>query len=694
MTPPSPSLAANPDGSRWIELRADGTVLVRTGKAELGQGVLTALAQIVAEELDVSLHRIVMQPARTGSSPDEGLTAGSLSVQHSGSALREVSARVRAGMLAAAAAELSCAPDDLVVEDGSICGPDGARTSYWALAECPVEAVPGAVPKLTGEYRLVGRSVPRLDLAGKVMGTRRYVHDLRFPGQLFGRVLRPPSRGARLVAMAGEPVRALPGVVAVVHDGDFAAVVAEREDVAVRALAALQAACRWEERDTLPDEHAITDFLREAPARVETLYDAAPPPEGTTRMSAQFSRPFLAHGSIGPSCAVAVWADGRLRVWSHSQGIYNLRAELARCLGLDPENIEVEHAEGAGCYGHNGADDVAGDAALLAMAVPGRPVQVVWSRQDELGWAPFGPAMAVQVDVDLDAAGAIRHWRQEVWSNGHSGRPSSPGHPPLHGGLAQGLAPVASSDPPLQAGAGGGRNGLPGYDLPGVTVVVNQLTDMPLRTSAMRALGAHLNVYAIESVMDELARLAGRDPIEFRLGLLSDPRARAVLERVAEASDWSREAPGPDTGRGVGYARYKNVGGYCAVVAEVEATTAVRVTRLTIAADVGLVITPDGVRNQLEGGALQSLSWTTKEQVRFDSRSVTSTTWETYPILTFADVPPVHVELMHRPDQPALGAGEASIGPTAAAIGNALRAAIDVAVRTLPLTAEHVIAAL
>jgi nicotinate dehydrogenase subunit B len=695
VTHPTPSLAANPDDGRWLELRADGTVLVRSGKAELGQGVLTALAQIVADELDVGIHRITMQPARTGVSPDEGFTAGSLSVQHSGSALREVSARVRAGMLAVAAAVLGCAPDDLLVDDGTIRAPGGACTSYWALAGATVGGIPVAVPKPADGYRLVGRSVPRLDIAGKVMGTRRYVHDLRFPGQLYGRVLRPPSPGARLVGMAGDQVRGLPGVAAVVRDCDFAAVVAEREDIAVRALRALEAACRWAERDTLPDEDAVTDFLREAPGREVTLYDGAwIPREGATRVSAQFSRPFLAHASIAPSCAVALWADGRLRVWSHTQGVYNLRAELARWLALDPEHVDVEHAEGAGCYGHNGADDVAGDAALLAMAVPGRHVQVVWSRQDELGWAPFGPAMAVQVDVDIDAAGAIRHWRQEVWSNGHSSRPSSPGNPPLLGGLAQGLAPVASSDPPLANGAGAGRNGFPGYDLPSVTVVVNRLTHMPLRTSALRALGAHLNVYAIESMMDELALLAGRDPIEFRLGRLGDPRARAVLERVAEASDWTRETHRPDTGCGVGYARYKNLGGYCAVVAEVEATTSVRVTRLTIAADVGLVINPDGVRNQIEGGALQSLSWTTKERVRFDARSVTSTTWETYPILTFADVPPVHVELMHRPDLPALGAGEASVGPTAAAIGNAVRAAIGVGLRTLPLSPENVIAAL
>jgi CO/xanthine dehydrogenase Mo-binding subunit len=332
---------------------------------------------------------------------------------------------------------------------------------------------------------------------------------------------------------------------------------------------------------------------------------------------------------------------------------------------------------------------VAGDAALLARAVPGRPVQVVWSRQDELGWAPFGPAMVVGVDVELDDAGAIRHWRQDVWSNGHSSRPSSQGSPPLLAALLQGRPVVPSSDPPPDRGGGSDRNALPGYDLPGVTVVSHVLREMPLRTSAMRALGAHLNVYAIESVIDELAEWAGQDPIAFRLGLLSDPRARDVLTRVASASDW-----GAGGDRGVGYARYKNTGGYCAVVAEVSAETSVRVTRLTIAVDVGQIINPDGVRNQIEGGALQSLSWTTKEQVRFDRRDVTSRTWEEYPILKFTEVPTVHIELIDRPDAPSLGAGEASIGPTAAAIGNAVRAALGISVRKLPLTPENVIAAL
>jgi nicotinate dehydrogenase subunit B len=696
MTEPSPSLAANPDTGRWLELRPDGTVLVRSGKVELGQGLLTALAQIVAEELDIAVTRIRMVPAETGSSPDEGYTAGSLSVQHSGSALRVVSARLRATLLAAAAAELGTTTAELLVEDGEIRAPGGAATSYWKLAgSVDPDLVLDASAKPAGAYRLVGHDVPRIDIPGKVFGTRHYVHDLRFPGQLFGRVLRPPARGARLVDIAEDTVRALPGVVAVVRDGDFVGVVADNEYGAVRAVDALRAACRWEQRDTLPDEHAVADFLTSAPADENLLHDSGfPASPGAATVRARFTRPYLAHASIAPSCAVARWHDGKLEVWSHTQGVYNLRAELARWFGLEPDEVRVEHVEGAGCYGHNAADDVAGDAALLAAAVAGRHVQVVLSREDELGWAPFGPAMAVGVDVELDADGTIRHWRQEVWSNGHSSRPSGPGQPPLLAALHQGRPSIVSSDPPLALGGGSGRNAVPGYDLPGLTVVSNVLREMPLRTSALRGLGAHLNVYAVESVMDELAQLAEQDAIEYRLRHLSDPRGRRVLERVAEASGWGAEPGGPDSGRGVGYARYKNFGGYCAVVADIEARASVVVTRLTIAVDVGLVVSPDGVRNQIEGGALQSLSWTTREQVRFDRQDVTSRTWEDYPILSFTQVPPVEVHLVDRPDCPALGAGEASIGPTAAALGNAVRAALGVAVRTLPLTPENIVASL
>lgn len=672
------------DVARWLALRRDGTVDVRSGKVELGQGVLTALAQIVADELEIDIARVRMCPAITGTSPDEGYTAGSLSLQRSGTALREVAARVRAATLATAAADLHCAPEELTVKDGDIQAPHGPSTTYWALADrltVPDDANPVA------SHTVVGQSVPRFDIPGTVDGTRRYLHDLRFPGQLEGRVARPPGRGAHLLDIDEAAI----GALTVVREGDFLGVLADDADSAARALALLDRHTRWTKPAMLPDEQTLPDYLTSAPAVTEIRHQHGDPPSAPT-LRLRFHRPYLAHASIAPSCAIARWDGDTLAVWSHTQGIYPLRAELARWFGLPLDAVRVQHVEGAGCYGHNGADDVAGDAALLARAVPGRPVRVLWSRPDELAWAPFGPAMVAEVAVTLDDDGAIRHWHQEIWSNGHSSRPGATGHPPLLAALHQGAAPVASSDPPPRNGGGSDRNAVPGYDLPGCTVATHVLREMPLRTSAMRALGAHLNVYAIESVVDELAARAGADPVEYRLRLLDDPRAHDVLRRAADAGDWATPLAA-DHGRGIGYARYKNSSGYCAVVAEVEARTAIRVTRLTIAVDVGQVVNPDGVRNQIEGGALQSVSWTTKERVRFDLRGVTSRTWAEYPILTFSEVPPVRVELIDRPELPPLGAGEASIGPTAAAIGNAVRAALGVTVRTLPLTPANVIAA-
>jgi CO/xanthine dehydrogenase Mo-binding subunit len=693
----SPSLENNPRLSTWLTMQPDGRVLVRSGKVELGQGVLTALAQIVAEELDVAPSRVVMVPAATDASPDESYTAGSLSVQHSGTALRAACAQARALFLGEAARRLGVPAERLTVEDGVIDG----RLSYAELAgavSLDVDVDAGAAAKAPDGYRVVGRTLPRLDVPDKVAGRPRFVHDLRPDGMLFGRVLRPPSRGAVLRTVDDSAARAVPGVVAVVRDGAFLGVVAEREENALRALEALRAGCRWDETDPLPDERDLGAFLVSAPSEETVLADTAgdpAPPAAARRVRARFSRPYLAHASIAPSCGLARWDGRRVQVWSHTQGVHKLRAEMCRALGSAADDVVVRHVEGAGCYGHNAADDAAYDAVLLARAVPGRPVQVVWTRADELAWGPLGPAMVVEIEAELDADGRVQAWRHDVWSNGHSGRPASPGSPPLLAAtLVEGARPeIPSSDPPLAAGGGSGRNAVPLYDLPRQRVRTHRLTTMPLRTSAMRALGAHLNVFAIESVVDELAQLAGADPVEYRLALLPDERARAVLRAAAERAGWPG-TPAEGRGLGVGVARYKNRGAYCAVVADVEAETSVRVRRLTIAVDVGLAVNPDGVVNQIEGGALQALSWTTKERVRFDSRAVTSTTWEDYPILTFSEVPPVDVVLLDRPELPSLGAGEASIGPTAAAVGNALATAIGVRVRTLPLTPENVIAAM
>ncbi len=696
----SASLVDNPRLSRWLSFQPDGCVTVHTGKVELGQGILTALVQVVADELEVSPHRIRVAAANTSTAPDEGYTAGSLSVQHSGAALRQVCAEARAACRAAAAAALGTDEDEVRLVDGAFCAA-GRNVSYWELptAQLLDRDVDGlARPKASADYRHVGRSLPRVDLTAKLTGAPCYLGDLVLPGQLHARIVRPPSRGARLRAAPSSRAAALAGVHKIVVLEDFLAVLAEREETAIRAAELLAADAQWDEHDTLPDDTALAAFLATAPADTEILFhrddDPTEVPAPRT-LTGTFTRPYLAHGSIATSTAMALWADGVLQVWTSSQGIYNLRAAIGTALGLPSAAIVIQHLENAGCYGHNGADDAAYDAALLAQHAPGRPVRVVWSRPDELAWSPLGPAMRVSLTAEVDQAGYVRSWRHESWSNGHTSRPG-PGRPPSLLAYAHQHpeeSPRLASDPPLQRGGGSGRNAVAGYDFPRQSVRSHLLSVMPLRTSAMRALGAHLNVFAIESLMDELAADAGHDPLEYRLSQLSDPRGRRVLEVAAEQAGWGNALVRAGASRGIGYARYKGVGAYCAVVAEVEAVSSVRVRRLTLAVDVGTAVNPDGVANQIEGGAIQSLSWTLRERLRFDRRRVTSGTWESYPIVKFSDIPAVDVHVLPSHEQ-SVGAGEASIGPTAAALGNAISAAIGVRVRHLPLTSEAIVAAI
>jgi nicotinate dehydrogenase subunit B len=694
------SLVANPVLGEWLRIGPDGIVEVHSGKVELGQGVLTALAQIAAEELDVDVARVRMTAAATNVSPDEGLTAGSRSIQHSGAALRQVCAEARAIYLDAAAAKLAVAPDELEVADGQITGPDGLSSSYWELADDTLldrVATGEAAPKPESGYAVVGTDVARLDLPDKLTGRARYLHDLALDGQLYGRVVRPPSRGARLRDVDPGPTRALPGVVAVVRDGEFLAVVAEREEVALRAAEQLRRAASWDEHPTLPDENNLPGYLvsAEAETSVLALKEAATNLEPARSHSARYHRPYLAHASIAPSAAAALaHPDGRLEVWSHTQGVYLLRRELAASFGLSPDSVVVRHVEGAGCYGHNGADDAAMDAALLARVVPGRPVHVVWSRPDELAWAPLGPAGVVEIAADCGEDGGVLGWRHEIWSGSYMGRPgTTPTTALLAASHRAGGEPIrAGGEPPVEWGGGTGRNALPGYDFASYQVINHLLTEMPLRTSALRSLGAFVNVFAAESFMDELSAAAWRDPLEFRLAHLSDPRGRAVLRAAAARAGWGDGVARDAVGRGIGYARYKNSAAYCAIVAEVEAINELRVRRLVVAVDAGLVINPDGVVNQIEGGAIQAASWTLKERVRFDRLNVTSDTWETYPILTFSEVPAIDVELISNQGNPALGVGECAQGPTAAAIANAVYDALGIRVRSLPLTPERLVA--
>ena len=692
------SFTTNPSPARWFRFDPDRTVHVAVGKVEIGQGIVTALAQIAAEELDVKLDAIRILSGDTDAAPDEGSTTSSLSIEVGGTSLRLIAAEVRARMLDRLAQRLNCAPGDITVTDGAFFrGTEATGQDYWSLApevDLAREADGGAIPKPVASYRIVGQSVPRRDLPAK-LGAGAFIHDMVRPDLLHARILRQPARGARLAALDEAAIRrAAGGEIRIVRRGNFVALLSADETVAQRAGAAAPAHARWENLRVLTPAQQEAAWLVGQPSDDRVIGDPLPAAAGTV-IEARYSRPYVAHASIAPSCALAESRDGHLSVWSHTQGVYPLRNGLAKVLGRPVETISVHHAQGAGCYGHNGADDVALDAARLARAVPGRPVRVLWSRADELSWAPFGPAMAVELEADLDAADEVIGWRHTVWSNGHGTRPGRAASPALLGAwhMAQPFERPAAVNAPLAAGGGAERNAVPPYDFPAWHVVNHRVLAMPLRTSALRALGAFANVFACESFIDELAHAIGADPIEYRLRHLTDPRARAVIERVRERSAWRGWQPREGRGHGIGYARYKGSGAHCAVVAEVEAEREIRLRRLIIAVDVGIAINPDGVANQIEGGAIQAASWTLKEAVRFDRERVTSDAWENYPILRFSEIPAVEVELV-RSGQPPLGAGEASLGPTAAAIANAVHDALGVRVRELPITAERILSAL
>lgn len=702
-----PTLAVTPWLDRWVRFEPTGRVHLYSGKVELGQGIVSAIAQIAAEELDVNYDNIDVEPMSTDCSPNEGSTTGSRSIQEGGESMRQACAEVRQVMLQAAAQKLEANVADLEVVEGCIRirGTDRA-TSYWALApQVNLHQLAQGVarPKTHPHHRVLGLALPRKDLNEKLRGGG-FLHDLSLPGMLHARVVRPAALRARLIDVAMQATRGLKGVIDIVRDGSFLAVVAEREEQAVRAWRQLSQDARWEITGELPDMHDLANFLTNAPHELETLSDT-PAPAGvsgdTFSLKARYTRPYVAHASIGPSCALAWMHDDRLEVWTHSQSLHALRDEMAKLLGWMSDRIVVRHAQGPGCYGHNGADDVAYDAVLIALAHPGRPVRVQWMREDEFAFEPQGPAMLVDLQANVDTQGRIVSWQQSIWGNRHIGRPGRRPEPGLlaawHQG--QGCEPMPPVDMALALGGGSQRNAVPYYEFPAMKVLNHAVTDVPIRVSALRALGAYMNVFAIESFMDELAQRAGVDPVTFRLSHLSDPRARAVIEQARKhaQSQWGW-IPGVagDGQRGIGlaFARYKNVGCYAAVMVEVQLEDEVRVRRVLAVIDCGEVVNPDGVKNQIEGGVIQTLSWALKEQVSFDRNRITSIDWETYPILRFHEIPQIEVMLMHQPDQPWLGVGEGVTGPAAAALANAVQHALGVRVRDLPLTAERVVQAM
>src|SRR6185437_11683226 len=574
---------------------------------------------------------------------------------------------IRQIFLAAASERLGVEANMLQVEDGTISGPGNVRTSYWELADevsLDRDATPGAKAKAIADRALAGQSAQRLDIPDRVFGNRRFIHDTALPDLLHGRVLRPENARARLVGLKEDTARAVPGFIAVMRDGSFAGVVCETEASATAALNALRKGATWSQGDALPDENDLAAFLKAQPVEstvIDTRTAASTAPKVRT-LKRQYTRPYIAHASIAPSCAVAQWTDeDSVHVWTHSQGVYLLRNDLSLVLKLPLEKITIEHLEGAGCYGHNPADDVALDAVLLAKATAGRPVRVQWSRADEMTHGPFGAAMAIEVEADLDARGEIVEWRHSIWSNGHAARPGRGSKPTLLAGYElQNPFPIAiSGNPPQANGGGGDRNSVPLYDFPAWKIESHRLLTMPVRTSALRTLGGQGNVFAIECFLDEVAAGLGEDPVSFRLRYLKDERARDVVRAAAKRAGW-KPAPKPGSGYGVGYSRYKNSGAYCAAVAEIEGDEEIRVKKLTLAVDVGEAINPDGVINQIEGGAIQATSWVLKERVRFDRTRITSNSWTEYPILRFSEVPKVEVEVIQRSEIDPVGAGEAA----------------------------------
>src|SRR4051794_27723081 len=698
------SLGGNRMLDAWIRINADGGATIFTGKVELGQGIVTALAQIAAEELDLPLERVQMISGDTGRTPNEGQTAGSQSIENSGTALRLAAAEVRSMLLALAAPKLEVSADQLTVADGTIKAPSGKTIGYGQLAvsaDLHREATATVKPKPANTHKIVGQPIRRLDIPGKVTGKPTYVQDLRLPGMVHGRVVRPPQYGATLASLDDSKAKAIPGVIAVVRDGSFLGVVAEREEQAVKARDVLAEGAKWTPGPELPDPANLFAHLKSLPAKVEVIGVKQAPllASAPKILEATYTKPYMAHASVGPSAAVAEFKDGKYTVWTHSQGVFPLRAELVKALKVPPASVHCIHAEGSGCYGHNGADDVALDAALLARAVPGKPVRLQWMRDDEIAWEPYGPAMAMHAKASLDGEGRIVDWNYELWSNSHSTRPQSTDGANVLAAwyMAEPQKMGAPTSPPQPAG-GGDRNSVPLYDFPNQRVVHNFVQSMPIRVSALRTLGAYANVFALESFMDELALAAGADPVAFRLAHLKDPRGRAVIEKVVQMANWKAGEKGSlARGRGIGFAKYKNLACYCAVIANVEVDRAsgrVRVTNAWSAADAGMVINPDGLTNQIEGGIIQSTSWTLHEEVKFDKHGILSRDWSNYPILTMPEVPKVEVALINRPDERALGAGEGSQGPAVAAIANAFADATGKRIRDLPFHPERVKAVL
>ena len=693
-------LADNPRLDRWVTFPAPGKVTVGTGRVELGQGVLTAMAQIAADELGVAMGRITIRSGDTEFTPNEGYTAGSQSIQFGGVAMRQACADVRGLLVEQAAKVLGCSAGELGIRDGAIFR-DGAPTGqdYWTLAgtiDLTAKATGGGKRKAVADFTSIGQSSPRLDLPAKIFGERAFIHDMVLDGMVHARVVRQPNRGAAIEAVDEQAIKAAAKApLEFVRNGNFLAIVGNDETAVDAAALAASNHVTWKnvEKPTPLQQEAA--WLVQRPSEDRIIGPAEPADaQGRERFEATYTKPHIAHASISPSCGLALYKDGQLTVWTHCQGVFPLRAALARALKLDASKIIVQHVQGAGCYGHNGADDAAADAAIIAMKMPGKPIRVRWRREEEFIYEPKQPAMIVKVRALVDTDGKPSDWTAEIWSGNHNGRPGG-GNALLPEEALPDYTPLPPANEVPEANGGGAtRNAEPLYDMAQKQIIHHLVRETPVRVSSLRGLGAMTNIFALECAVDELAERAGQDPVAYRLSITSDPRARAVIEKAGAMANWDAKAPsGTGSGRGIAFARYKNRAGYAAVVVELDVDETIRLRHVWCAADAGLVVNPDGAINQLEGGIIQSASWVLKEQVRFDN-GVSSFDWETYPVLKFSEVPEIDIELINTKDETPLGVGEATAGPTAAAIGNAVSHALGARIRDLPMTRERIMATL
>lgn len=684
---PPPIVDHEPDVTRWLEVEPGDVVVAHPGKVELGQGLRTALTQVVASQLGIETTHVRIATTSTTRSPDQGQTSGSFSIEHAGTALGMAAVALRRELLARAATRLDVPVDRLAVRTDATIEADGHVVGFHELvADAPLRTRITADDHPAWDRAPLGEPVAREDLRRKLTGAAAYVQDLAPDGMLHARAMLPPAEDAVLDDLDTSSAESLPGVVTVVRHGRVALAVAEREDQAIRAAARLRADARWHVPASRP-LHDAPALLRdlEGETYVREHGDGVAEALATPTHTATYTRPYQAHGPVAPSAAVATADADHVDVTCHSQGIHPLRRELAALLDLPEDAVDVRHEDGPGCYGFTCSDDAAAFAVIAARAVAGRPVRFQFTVDQEFAWDPHGPAMSSELAARLDD-GRVTAWRHRGVSDTHSTRPNGDGDRLM----AAWLGPDGGPRPWVGWGEPGLRNALPPYRLGAVEVVSSEVRG-PVRTGPLRSLGAFHNVFAVESFMDELAELAGRDPVAFRLDHLDDPRARDVLEAVAAHVGWESRVGPSGRGAGVSVARYKDTKGYGAVVAEVAVDPehgSIRVERITIACDVGTVVNADGLRNQLEGGVLQGLSRTMHERLTPDGTTVVEQDWTSYGTLRFRDVPHVEVVLLDRPGAPPLGAGEVATPLVPAAIANAVDDAVGIRMRELPIGSQ------